>query len=236
MGHPMNQKPESPPIQLLYFGVRGRIEPARLMLELAGAPYEFTEIPVQTWATAEGKQRFYARTPLGQLPVLQEGDFVLCQSTAIYRYLGGKLGLYGSTAKEGARVDEVTETAGDLLMDLGLLFWDPNFAARRAEHRESFGKKLAQVQDYFGRVSPDGEHWVLPGRHTFADIRMAYALETAMPLHPGLLESFPKLYHIMNTFFLVDGVRQYVRSERRPRTYTVARASFAGKPEETHHF
>ncbi len=232
----MSEKSENTSLHLYYFDVRGRVEPARLMLELTGVPYAFTGISMETWASPEGKQSYLAKTPLGQLPILIDGDFVLCQSSAIYRYLGHKLGLYGSTPREIARVDEVTETAGDLMLDLGMLFWDPNFAARRAEHREAFGKKLAQLQDYFGRIAPDAEHWVVPGRYTFADVRMAFALETSLAPHPGLLEQFPKLYHLMDTFFQADGVRQYVRSERRPRTYTVARAFFAGKPEENHHF
>jgi glutathione S-transferase len=232
----MSEQIQRPPIELVYFDVRGRVEPARLLLELAGVPYEFTAIPLPVWGSAAGKPQYAKRTPLSQLPVLIDGDFTLCQSGAIYRYLGNKLGYYGSNLLEAARIDEVGETAGDLLMDLGLLFWDPNFAARRAEHRELFGKKLAQLQDYFTRVAPDAEHWVLPGRYSFADIRMAFALETALPLHPGLLESFPKLDHAMQTFFQQDRVQQYVRSDRRSRTYTVSKAPFAGKPEETHQF
>jgi hypothetical protein len=65
---------------------------------------------------------------------------------------------------------------------------------------------------------------------------MAFALETVLPLHPGLVESFPNLYHAMKTFYSAGGVRQYVRSDRRPRTWTVPMAFFAGKPEETHHW
>lgn len=224
------------PLKLTYFDVRGRVEPARLMLELTGTPYEFTGIPAQVWPTPQGKERFFGITPLGQLPVLQEGDFLLCQSGAICRYLAIKLGLYGTTPAENARVDEVTETAGDLLLDIGMLFWDPQFSARLGSHRESMEKKLTLLQSYFGRTSPDGDHWVLPGRHTLADVRMAYALETVLPLHPGLVERFPKLHGAMSRLFTADGVREYVRSARRPRTYTVAQAAFGGKPEQTHQF
>ncbi len=50
------------------------------------------------------------------------------------------------------------------------------------------------------------------------------------------MTSFPDLYRFTTAFFAADGVRQYVRSERRPRTWTVNMASFAGVPEETHHW
>ncbi len=224
------------PLKLVYFAVRGRAEPVRLMLELTGVPYDYEEIPIAVWPTPSGKQRFLASTPLGQLPILQDGDFFLCQSAAIYKYVARRVGLYGATLQEDARIDEVTETAGDLLLDLGTLFWDPRFAERRTEHRPALRKKLEQLQDYFVRVGAGPAHWIQPGRYTLADVRMAYALESVMPLHPGLLEEFPRLHDAMQRFFSTDGVREYVRSDRRCRTYTVALASFGGKPEETHHF
>jgi len=224
------------PMKLVYFCARGRAEPVRLMLEFVGAPYEYEGIPTEVWPTPDGKQRFMASTPLGQLPILQDGDFSLCQSSAIYKYVARKVGLYGTNLKEDARVDEVAETAGDILFDIGTLFWDPRFAERRPEHRQTLRKKLGQVQDYFGRVAADPDHWILPDRYTLADVRMAYALETVMPLHPGLVEEFPRLHAAMLKFFNTDGVRQYVRSDRRCRTYTVALAAFGGKPEETHQF
>ena len=224
------------PMKLVYFCARGRAEPVRLMLEFVGAPYEYEGIPTEVWPTPDGKQRFMASTPLGQLPILQDGDFSLCQSSAIYKYVARKVGLYGTNLKEDARVDEVAETAGDILFDIGTLFWDPRFAERRPEHRQTLRKKLGQVQDYFGRVAADPDHWILPDRYTLADVRMAYALETVMPLHPGLVEEFPRLHAAMLKFFNTDGVRQYVRSDRRCRTYAVALAAFGGKPEETHQF
>lgn len=232
----MTTSQANPPLKLVYFCARGRAEPVRLMLELAGVPYEYEGVPTKVWPTAEGKQRFLASTPLGQLPILHDGDFSLCQSTAIYKYVARKVGLYGTNLKEDARIDEVTETAGDILFDLGTLFWDPRFAERRPEHRQTLRKKLAQVQDYFERVAPDSAHWVLPGRYTLADVRMAYALETVLPLHPGLVEEFPRLHAAMLRFFSESGVRQYVRSDRRYRTYTVELATFGGRPEETHQF
>jgi glutathione S-transferase len=224
------------PMKLVYFCARGRAEPVRLMLELVGARYEYEGVPTEVWPTPEGKQRFLASTPLGQLPILHDGDFSLCQSSAIYKYVARKVGLYGTNLKEDARVDEVAETAGDILFDIGMLFWDPRFTERRPEHRQALRKKLGQVQDYFDRVAPDAHHWVLPGRYTLADVRMAYTLETVLPLHPGLVEEFPRLHGAMLRFFNTDGVRQYVRSDRRCRTYTVALATFGGKPEDTHQF
>jgi len=219
-------------MKLIYFGVRGRVEPARLMLELTKTPYEFEAIPVEGWA--EAKVKMLERTPLGQLPILEDGEFTLCQSGAINRYLARKLGLAGDTIAEQARIEEVAETAGDVIFQASLMNWNPQFAEARVKNREETQLRLQNLDRYFSRVGANDEFWITPGKYTLGDVVMAYALETLLPLHPGLVESFPKLHHMMKTFFSADGVREYVRSDRRAKTWTVYKAFFAGKPEETH--
>ncbi|WP_437653977.1 glutathione S-transferase family protein [Sorangium sp. So ce1182] len=221
-------------MKIIYFATRGRVEVARLMMQLRGAPYEEEFVPLESWVQPQTKERFLGCTPFGQLPVLQDGEFTLCQSQAINRYLARKLELYGDTLEQSARIDEVAETAFEVLMDLGTLFWNPRFHEVRADHRAATAKKLERLEDYFIRTRADGDHWVVPGRYTLADAAMAYTLESFMPLHTGLVKEFPELYRAMTAFFAADGVREYVRGTRRLRTWTVSLASFGGKPEETH--
>jgi glutathione S-transferase len=221
-------------MKLTYFAARGRAEPARLMLELSGAPYEYNAVPVEEWMAPESKERWLQRTPFGQLPYLEDGPVSLCQSGAIHRYLARKLGLYGESIEECARIDEVYETAGDILFDLAGFHWNKEFHAKRAEHREATRTKLDRLQAYFTRTRADADHWVRPGRYTLADVMMAFILETVLPIHPGLVEEFPELHRFMTAFFSADRVREYVRSERRQRTWTISMATFAGVPEETH--
>lgn len=223
-------------IKLIYFQARARVEPARLMLELAGVPYAIEAVSLQDWLGPQGKAHFQEHTPFGQLPMLHDGALVLCQSRAIHRHLARKLDLYGDTIEHAARVDEVYETSDDIFTDIALFHWNPQFHEARADHREAMRGKLAGLEQFFTRTRADAEHWVLPGRYTLADVAMAYALESTLPLHPGLLHEFPALARSMTAFFAAPGVRDYVRSDRRHRTFTVELAQFAGKPEETHHW
>lgn len=223
-------------MKLTYFDGRGRAEPARLLLALGKEPYEYEAVSVQTWQTPEGKAHYLERTPFGQLPLLEDGVLRLCQSRAINRYLARKLGLYGDTLEEQARVDEVTETVDELMMDIALMHWNPQFHEKRAEHRDAMRKKLELLNVYFARTRADAEHWVLPGRYTLADVMTSYVLESLIPMHPGLIQEFPALEHAAMTFFQADGVREYVRSDRRCRTWTISLAVFAGTPEQTHQF
>jgi glutathione S-transferase len=223
-------------MKLTYFSVRGRVEPARLLLALAGADYEFEGISVETWRTPEGKERFLKQTPFGQLPVLEDGGMVLCQSGAIHRYLARKLGFYGQSPAEEARVDEVFETGHETWVEIATACWNPQFLSQRAEHRAAMRRRFELLNTYCARTRADAEHWVLPGRYTLADAMMSYALEGSLSLHPGLLLEFPDLHHAVTTFFSTKGVREYVRSALRPRTLTVHLASFGGRPEETPHW
>ena len=225
------EPPHGQTMKLIYFGVRGRVEPARLMLELTKTPYEIESVTFESWA--ERKPKMLERTPLGQMPVLEDGAFTLCQSGAINRYLARKLGLAGDTIEQQARIEEISETAGDLIFQTGLIFWNPQFAELRDKHREETKVRLGNLQNYFVRTRANSEYWVTAGKYTMADVYMAYALEVILPLHPGLVESFPELYHMVETFFSAEGIREYVRSDRRAKTWTAPMASFAGKPEET---
>jgi glutathione S-transferase len=222
-------------LKLTYFDTRGRIEPTRLLLELAGEPYEFQGVVSADWRS-HLKARVLEHTPFGQLPLLEDGTLALCQSQAILRHVARKVGLAGDSPAQQARVDEVTETAGELMAQAAALFWDPSFAAKRAAHREAMHAKLTRVEMYFHRVAPQRDHWIDPDRFTLADAVMAYALETLLPFHSGLVDEFPSLHSAMTAFFAADGVRQYVCSGRRPRTWTVPMAAFGGKPEDTHHW
>jgi len=221
------------PLTLTYFDGRGRVEPARLLLELRGIPYQYKAIAVDDWRSSI-KEQMFDRTPFGQLPILEDGGLVLAQSQAILRHLARKLELCGSTPAETAKIDEVCETGLDLLFDILLINWDPAFHEKRPQHREALGTKLKHVQAYFERISPDGRFWVTAGEVSAADSVMAYVCEATLPLHPGLLESFPKLDAMMRSFFAIDPIRAYVTSDRRPLTTTVPMAKFGGKPEETH--
>ncbi len=223
-------------MRLTYFPVRGRVEPARLMLALSAVSYDFEPMDVTTWRGPNGKERMLERTPFGQLPLLEDGGLSLCQSRAIHRYLARKLDLYGDTIEEQARVDEVFETADEIVSDIGMLIWNPRFLERRSEHRERSRRSLERLETYFTRTRAGSDHWVLAGRYTLGDVMMAYALESIMPLHPGLVHECPQLAHAMTTFFTTGGVREYVRSDRRPRTWTSPRAHFGGRREETHHW
>lgn len=97
--------------KLVYFNVKGRAENSRMLLVLAGQPFEDVRLNAEEWLA------FKSGTPFGQLPVLEVdgGQAVLCQSRAIERYLARELGFFGETSLESAKIDMILECINDAM-------------------------------------------------------------------------------------------------------------------------
>ncbi|KAH9319037.1 hypothetical protein KI387_020806, partial [Taxus chinensis] len=73
------------------------------------ADYEFVTVDLRTGAHKQ--PAFLALNPLGQIPVIQDGDLTLFESRAIIKYLAKKFegkgsNLWGSTLREQALVEQ----------------------------------------------------------------------------------------------------------------------------------
>lgn len=72
----------------LYGGARSRASIVQWYLEELGVPYEFVKLDMQ--AGEHRQPEFLALNPMGKVPVIQDGDFVLSESGAILLYLAQK--------------------------------------------------------------------------------------------------------------------------------------------------
>ena len=73
------------PIQLYTFPLSGHAHRAELMLSLLGLPFE--RVVVDLTQRAHRRPEFLAKNPLGQVPVLEDGEVLLADSNAILVYL-----------------------------------------------------------------------------------------------------------------------------------------------------
>ena len=81
-------------IKLIYFDLRARAEPARLLLAYAGQDYQDERIP---WISTDEYpwQQMKPSTPFGQLPLLVWNGETISQSISIARFLATEFGLAG---------------------------------------------------------------------------------------------------------------------------------------------
>ena len=103
----------------------GRGEFVRLMFELSGQSY--TEIgateggPAKVFGMLDraGKWNGY---PLFAPPIIKKGDFVLCQTPAIMRYLGKKFQYYPKNEEDEAHADALMSFVTDFIAEGRLVF------------------------------------------------------------------------------------------------------------------
>lgn len=109
-------------LQLHCFGESGNAYKVALMLALAGA--EWRAVWVDFFNGGHRAPEYLALNPMGEVPLLVDGDRCLSQSGAILTYLADRLGRFG-----GADPDERLEI-------LRWLLWDNHkFTANIAIHR-----------------------------------------------------------------------------------------------------
>jgi glutathione S-transferase len=77
-----------PALTLHGVALSGHCHRVALMLTLLGLPFDQRDAPAPVRASAA----FLQLNPLGQIPVLQDGDLVLCDSNAILVYLAKQYG------------------------------------------------------------------------------------------------------------------------------------------------
>lgn len=97
----------------------GNTHRVQALLELLGADYEYVTVDLKTGA--HKAPEFVAMNPLGQVPVLTDGDLVLRDSTAIMTYIAGKF-----------------DEAGQ---------WFPKDVAKRAQVQEWLSTAVNEVQN-----------------------------------------------------------------------------------------
>ena len=95
------------PAGLVLYGVHRSIPSCKvgLMLAMCGVPFAYKHMDLA--AGAHKTPEFQAKNRFMQVPVLQDGDTVICQSNVILGYLADKFGKFGGrTPAERLRVAE----------------------------------------------------------------------------------------------------------------------------------
>src|SRR4051812_48899617 len=207
--------------KLTYFGVRGRAEPARLMLEDNGVEYENRFVSLEEWPKIKADFKF------GQLPVYSDGDYCIEESFAIYNYLARKLNLLPKTEKDLIRHDQINSLVLTSALELGLLFWDPQFESKRAEMREQKVPMRLRNLEKFHAERP-GPYWLGEKIH-YADYGVWCYLDTVRLFADDVLQNYPRLSHSKKTMENRPKINSYLRSDRRPKFHTISMAPFGGQ-------
>jgi len=92
---------------LIYFDIRGRAEPIRLLLADLEVEYVDQQITLSDWELHRDSM------PFRRIPVYREDDLVIPEAFAILSYLGRKYDLLGANEPERIRCDATVEAWKD---------------------------------------------------------------------------------------------------------------------------
>jgi len=197
--------------KLYYFGLAGRGEFPKLVLEEAGQHYEWVKI-----GFGEQKNPPLAdKLPYGQLPLWEEvNGFSLVQTGTIVRYLAKKHGLYPTDIHEAAKAELVYEGAADYTGT----FFQAHFGDEKAKEHHikdvipkwftSFEKLLA--------ANHEGKGFFIGENITFADLAVYQALEFASKLAPTAIKNYPHLSAFRDRIVARPNIAAYIKSDRYP--------------------
>eukprot|EP01095_Lingulamoeba_sp_RSL-Kostka_P014937 TRINITY_DN669_c0_g1_i1.p1 TRINITY_DN669_c0_g1~~TRINITY_DN669_c0_g1_i1.p1 ORF type:complete len:220 (-),score=95.87 TRINITY_DN669_c0_g1_i1:171-830(-) len=158
-------------VTLHYFDLRGRAEHIRLILHIAEVEYTDKRLSFEEWKGGL-KETFLFK----QIPVYEEGDFLLSQSNTIARYLANKHGLLGSDAQQNARIDEAYELFVDIQTDVLRTLFGGGFEEKlKALLETKLPNNLSFIPALLERNGNTG--FLVGDELTLADIQALHVLE-----------------------------------------------------------
>mgnify|MGYP003129207117 CR=1 FL=1 len=162
-------------IQLYDYVLSGSCYKVRLFLSMIGKEYE--TIPVDYYPGSEHKtSEFLEINPLGQIPVLRDGDLTLRDAQAILVYLAAKYDAgrtwYPEDAKTQGQIAMWLSFAGGEIMNSSaarlhdMLFYDFDIDKVRKAARSAF----RVLDDHLTDREIAGADWIVGNAPTVADI------------------------------------------------------------------
>lgn len=179
----------------LWFAPRTRAVRILWLLEELGLPYELERVEFLPTA-----QRFFQqRTPLGKLPVLEDGDVVMGESGAIVEYLlerygEGRLAPPPGSPARAAFLQWLHFAESTAFPPLGIVVWLTLYRDDHARHADLVADARARAASGLEFLERElGEKpYLLGDEFSAADVMMGFTLFAARLL--GVLdERFPQL-------------------------------------------
>jgi len=178
-------------MQLFYFPIRGLGEVPRLILVDQGVDFDDKRVPNADWPALKPTMQF------GQMPCLMDGDFQLCQSGSIIRYLAHKFpkaGLMGSNEKEAAYIDMIYKGAVDLRRPYGALIYQTEFTdADKKKFLESTIPTELEKFEKLLTTKDHGDHYFNGKNISYADYSVFEIIDAFLVLCSKVLDKYPKL-------------------------------------------
>ena len=180
---------------VLYFAPRTRSIRVRWLLEELGLPYVLRRV---TFKPPQEKV-FAQDTPLGRLPVIEDGEMTMCESGAIIEYVlerygNGRLAPPIGSPLRGEFLQWMYFAEASAFPPLGVIVRHALYKgdADKVAGAISDARERARTALDFVERALDGKDYLLGGEFSAADVMMGFTLMAARAL--GVLDqAYPRL-------------------------------------------
>lgn len=196
---------------LVYFDIRGRAEPIRMILSFLGVEFNETRVTLAQW------EKSPLATPFGRMPVYREGPLEIPETYAIMNYIGRKHDLCGVREVDWIRSDVTAEAWRDYGNRIANLFGAKSTpdAARKKFLIEEQPALLADLESYYLQNEPDSGYWAGESI-TVGDFAAFHMVEGLERQSSNTLANFPALVAFYEFFAAQPRIKEYLESPRRP--------------------
>jgi len=208
--HPkMSTGGPDPAVKLIYFNLRGRAEPARLLLAYAGMEYEDKRIP-PPWEDPEGWAAQKSSYPFGVLPVMHWNGVEISEGVAVARFLAKEFGLAGRNDMEAAQIDEIVCAIEDVVNAR------INFLLEKDEQRKKTMIDTFQTRTVPTLLSQLEKRLILRGGQFYVGNILSWAdIQTFMILtefDQDVVKKFPKVANLVERIGQIPNIKKWVES------------------------
>jgi len=179
----------------LWYAPRTRAVRVVWLLEELGLPYTLERVEFAPTSS----EFFIQKTPLGKVPVLEDGDVVMGESGAIIEYVlerygNGRLAPAIGSPKRAAFLQWLHFAESTAFPPLGIVIWLTRYRADSGEYEALIADSRARAASglEFLERSLGQKAWLLGDEFSAADVAMGFTLVAARLL--GVLDDrFPSL-------------------------------------------
>ena len=220
-----------PKLDLVYFPIRARAEPARMIMAYGGIPYTDKDCD-GFFGMSFGEAKQGGKLPFGQLPVLHigreggrliesgrviEGGRLIAQSGSINRYLAALVkspGFFPTDLSERAYCDMIHDSAEEIfkIMPIVNIYRGEKFQQEKEDYfknvlpsrLQALAKLLATKQFFCGNTV------------TYCDFSIYHIFDLCRLVEPKVFKEFPYVQQWMSRVEKLPGVSGYLANRPEP--------------------
>jgi glutathione S-transferase len=204
----------APNIKIVYYDARGRAEVIRLTLAAGGIKWEEVLMTDEMWKTEK------AKTPFGQLPLMEVDGKIFAQSIALANFAAREAGLYGKNNLDALKIDQVVQLVNDCL-NIVVQVFTVSDEAKKEEQLKHFTE--VDAPKYFAMyeklLKDNGTGYFVGDSLTLADIFVYDQIFSPSFWKHFNADGFPLLIALKQTIEGHEKVKAYLATRKQKTQY-----------------